>query len=161
MLNTDVSPTVKTYDYAVLESVENAKVTRASGQEFAVTYTRKSFSVSYETNGGTYVPGATELYGATHAVSSTVPTRTGYTFAGWYTDEALKQAAGATVEVKGNTTLYAKWTGDTVNYTIVYLFEKYNDAGTASSYVYDNSQTASGTVGTTICRQGSPPRLRA
>jgi len=39
------------------------------------------------------------------------PTRAGYGFAGWYTDEALKQPCKATTVPNGGLTLYAKWTG--------------------------------------------------
>ena len=156
VLNSYVTPTVKTFDYAVLELAQGAQITQAEGQELIVKYTRKSFQLTYESNGGSYVGGVTVPYGTEQAVTSTVPTRTGYTFAGWYTDEALTQEADSTVTINGNTTLYAKWTGDTVDYTIVYMFEKYNDAGTASSYVYDNSDEASGTVGTTVYASSAP-----
>ncbi len=160
VLNSYVTPTVKTFDYAVLELAEGANITQAEGQELVVKYTRKNYQLTYESNGGSYVGGVTVPYGTEQAVTSTVPTRNGYTFAGWFTDEALTQAAGSTVTVNGNTTLYAKWTGDTVPYTIVYMFEKYNDTGTASSYVYDNSRDATGTVGTTVQASSAPTITR-
>ncbi|QTE69336.1 InlB B-repeat-containing protein [Clostridiales bacterium] len=150
VLNSYVTPSVNTYDYATLELAEGTIINQAEGQELKVYYTRKQYQLTYETNGGSYVGGATVPYGTEAAVSSTVPTRTGYTFAGWYIDADLTQSAGSTVTIEENTTLYAKWTGDTVNYSIVYLFEKYNDAGTASSFVYENSETGSGTVGETV-----------
>ena len=155
VLNSYVTATVKTYDYAVFESAESAIISQPSGQELVVKYTRKNFSLTYETNGGSYVGGATLPYGSAVQVSSTEPTRDGYTFAGWYKDPELTQPAGSSVTIEGNTTLYAKWTGKTVNYTIVYLFEKYNDAGTEASFVYDNSETGHGTVGDTILATAS------
>ena len=84
--------------------------------------------------------GGTYPYGSSVSVSTETPTRDGYTFAGWYTDEGLNNPAGTSVTIEGNTTLYAKGNAGTVNYTIVYMFEKYNDAGPASSFVYDNSR---------------------
>ncbi|MBQ6051776.1 MAG: Cna B-type domain-containing protein, partial [Clostridia bacterium] len=150
VLNSYVTPAVKTFDFAVLELAEGQQVTQAEGQELEVKYTRKNFQVSYESNGGSYVGGATVPYGTEYTPSSTVPTRAGYTFEGWYTDAELTQKVTGTVTINDNTTLYANWTGDTVNYTIVYMFEKYNDAGTQSSYVYDNSETGNGTVGSTV-----------
>ncbi|MBR2571182.1 MAG: InlB B-repeat-containing protein, partial [Clostridia bacterium] len=150
VLNSYVTPAVKTYDYAELEQVQGATINQASGQELDVLYTRKHFQLTYETNGGSYVAGVTVPYGTQQAVTAEVPTRTGYTFAGWYLDEGLTQRAGSTVQVNGDTTLYAKWTGNTVDYTIVYMFEKFNDAGTASSYVFDSSETGRGTVGATV-----------
>ena len=40
------------------------------------------------------------------------PTRDGYTFAGWYKDEACSEAYDFTAPVTENITLYAKWTKD-------------------------------------------------
>ncbi|MBE6019009.1 MAG: hypothetical protein E7230_01525 [Clostridiales bacterium] len=160
VLGTYVTPTVKDFPYATLEVAEGATINQVSGQELAVKYVRKNYQLTYETNGGSYVGGTTAPYGTSVTLSSTVPTRTGYTFDGWYLDEALTQRAGASVTLNENTTVYAKWRGDTVNYTIVYLFEKYNDAGTSSSYVYDNSRDATGTVGSTVQAANAPTITR-
>ena len=58
------------------------------------------------------------------------PSKTGYTFAGWYNgDNGFK----AIDEVTGNITLHAKWTADT--YTITYnLYEGENNADNPTSY---------------------------
>ncbi|MBQ3460975.1 MAG: InlB B-repeat-containing protein, partial [Solobacterium sp.] len=155
VLNSYVTPTVKVFDNAELEEAVGATITTSGldgeeKQELTVKYTRKNLQLTYDTKGGSYVAGVTVPYGTEQPVTTTVPTRTGYTFAGWYTDEQCTNPAGSTVMVDKNTTLYAKWTGDTVDYTIVYLFEKYNDTGTESSFVYDNSETGHGQVGTTV-----------
>ena len=74
----------------------------------------------------------------THIKNSDLPTptRTGYTFAGWYTDKSTLQTPFTNdttgVTISENTTIYAKWDGKTVDYSVVYMFEKYNDAGTES-----------------------------
>ena len=118
VLNSYVTPTVRTYDHYTLEIAQGAIVTQdgTSGvvgtgatdkQEFVVKYTRNDYTLSYETNGGTYVQGGTYKYGASATVSTTTPTRAGYTFAGWYLDEGLTQSAGNTVTINGNTTLYS------------------------------------------------------
>ena len=133
VLNSYVTPTVKTYEHYELELAEGAIITQATGQELVVYYTRKNYQLTYDTKGGSYVGGVTVPYGTQQAVTSTVPTRNGYTFDGWYLDEGLTQRAGSTVTVEGNTPLFAKWKGNTVDYTIVYMFEKYNDAGTESA----------------------------
>ncbi|MBR6822727.1 MAG: InlB B-repeat-containing protein, partial [Clostridia bacterium] len=156
VLNSYVTPEVKTFDYAVLQMAEGANITQAEGQELIVKYTRKNFSLTYETNGGSYVSGHTEPYGATVALSSTTPTRDGYTFDGWYLDEALTQHAGSSVTINGDTTLYAKWNPATVHYTIVYMIEKYNNDTNTTSFVYDNSRDATGLVGTTVYASSAP-----
>lgn len=43
------------------------------------------------------------------------PTREGYTFAGWYTDEACTEAYEFSVAVTADMTLYAKWVKNAVN----------------------------------------------
>jgi len=161
VLNSYVTPDVKNYDYAVLELAEGAiiETTGLDGQpkqELPVYYTRKNFQLTYETNGGSYVPGLTVPYGTTVALPAENPTRDGYTFEGWYSDEALTQRVSGSVTVNEDTTIYAKWTGNTVSYTIVYMLEEYDNATGTTSYVYDNSRTASGQVGTTVYASSAP-----
>ena len=160
VLNSTVTPTIKTYDYAVFENAETVEITQASGQVVKVYYTRKTFSLSYETNGGTYVAGTSALYGSSVSLPTQNPTRSGYTFEGWYSDPELTQRVTGSVTINGDTVLYAKWTGEQVNYTIVYMFEKFNDAGTESSFVYDNSRTGRGQVGTTVTASSAPAITR-
>jgi uncharacterized repeat protein (TIGR02543 family) len=55
------------------------------------------------------------------------PVREGYTFAGWYTDEERTQPFDfSAVPITATITLYAKWTGNPVLYTIHYWLEKPN-----------------------------------
>lgn len=47
------------------------------------------------------------------------PTRLGYTFGGWYTDETCQNAFTATTMPAKDFTLYAKWVPDNINYFLV------------------------------------------
>ena len=78
-----------------------------------VTFTAKDYTVTYESNGGSTVPSQTVKYNET-ANKPADPTRSGYTFAGWYTEEKLTNKYDFATPVTGNITLYAKWTR---NYT--------------------------------------------
>ena len=49
--------------------------------------------------------------------------KTGYTFAGWYTDKALTQAWKDTDTVSAHTTLYAKWNDDFKTVTVHYNYK--------------------------------------
>ncbi len=160
VLGSYVTPAVKTFDYAVLENAEGATIIQAEGQELKVYYTRKNFQLTYDTQGGSYVGGVTVPYGTVQTVTSTTPNREGYTFGGWYLDAACTQPAGSSVTVEQNTTLYAKWNSTNVDYTIVYMFEKYDDTGTEASYVYDNSTTRSAAVGSTVYANNAPAITR-
>nr|MBQ4454008.1 InlB B-repeat-containing protein [Clostridia bacterium] len=157
VLNSTVTPIVKTFNYAVLESAEPVTITQVEGQELEVLYTRKNYSLSYNTNGGSYVAGGTYAYGSTVTISSDNPSREGYNFVGWYLDSALTQPASDSITINGDTVLYAKWDGKTVGYTIIYMKEVYDNATGTTSYVYENSNDdVSGKVGTTVYAASAP-----
>ena len=70
------------------------------------------FTVSFNANGGdTPVASKEVIYGKAYG-DLPVPTRTGYTFNGWYTAETggTKIEAGTSVTAATNHTLYAQWT---------------------------------------------------
>lgn len=68
------------------------------------------YTVTFNTNGGSDVDSLSVDYGDT-VTKPADPTRDGYTFAGWYSDESLATAWNfETDTVSKDTTLYAKWT---------------------------------------------------
>ena len=85
---------------------------------------KPSYSISYNANGGTGAPGASKKwYGEALTLSSTRPTRTGYSFLGWSTSSTATTAnysAGGTYPATSNApaTLYAVWKPDT--YAVTY-----------------------------------------
>ena len=82
---------------------------------------KQSSTVSYNANGGSGAPGSqTKWYGEILTLSSTRPTRNGYTFVGWATSSggsAVYQPGGKYGDDK-SVTLYAVWSTD--SYTITY-----------------------------------------
>ncbi|WP_343000685.1 DUF4430 domain-containing protein [Collinsella aerofaciens] len=69
--------------------------------------------VSFETGEGSKVDFQTTADGK--LVKPADPTRDGYAFGGWYTDEACTQAYDFGTPVTADLTLYAKWTKNAVN----------------------------------------------
>ena len=65
------------------------------------------YTVTFNSNGGSDVPGQIRANAA--ATKPADPTRSGYVFAGWYTDEACTAAYDFTKPVTDSVTLYAKW----------------------------------------------------
>lgn len=65
------------------------------------------YTVTFNSNGGSDVPGQIRANAA--ATKPADPTRSGYVFAGWYTDEACTAAYDFTQPVRDSVTLYAKW----------------------------------------------------
>lgn len=80
-----------------------------------------SYAVKYNANGGSGAPSAqTKWKDQTLKLSTTKPTQTGYTFAGWATSASgsVAYAAGANYTANAAVTLYAKWTA--LTYTVKY-----------------------------------------
>ena len=88
-----------------------------------------------------------ECYEVTLESWTPTPQKQGYTFEGWYEDEALTTPAQNTYVLTGDRTLYAKWTAGQAFYTIVYLTENADD-GNYSYFGSIGNQLAE--VGTTV-----------
>ena len=74
------------------------------------------YVVEYNANGGSGAPAAqSKTHGTALTLSSTVPTRTGYTFEGWATstDGEVAYSAGGSYTTDNDIVLYAKWTANT------------------------------------------------
>lgn len=83
-------------------------------------YAKWTYTITYEKNDGTTATTLTHLAGVA-LTAPTQPTRTGYSFGGWFTNSSLADAYEYTfgsAPTTGNFTLYAKWTLET--YTITY-----------------------------------------
>ncbi|MGI6735813.1 MAG: InlB B-repeat-containing protein [Anaerovoracaceae bacterium] len=102
----------------------------------------KNYKISYDLNNGTNNTANPTAYTVeTEDIKLEDPTRTGWTFEGWYTDAALANKVGEVAIPKGSTgdkTFYAKWTPNT--YTV--KFDANGGTGTMSdmSMKYDESK---------------------
>ena len=125
----------------------------AEGTVVEVKYDRNDYTLLYDTTGGSYVPSVTEKFGTevTLVRGNNVPTRTGYTFDGWYLDEDLTQEAGNTLTLESDVRVYAKWNGAVVGYKVVYLTENADD----------NNYSYVGTVDTLTARAGTTVKADA
>ena len=75
--------------------------------KFATTSANKT--VTFDSNGGSTVAAQTVTYGS-KATKPADPTKSGYTFGGWYTNSACTTAYDFNTAVTADITLYAKWT---------------------------------------------------
>ncbi len=84
----------------------------------------QTYTVKYNANGGSGAPSnQAKTHGATLTLSSTKPTRSGYTFKGWATSSTATSAtyqAGGSYTSNANVTLYAVWSQNPVTYTVSY-----------------------------------------
>ncbi len=91
------------------------------------------YTVTFNTDGGTDVAPQTLDHGG-KATKPANPTKTGYTFAGWYTEADTEFNFNTPIE--SATTLYAKWNAN--QYTITFL-KQYGAGGTDKATVTFNS----------------------
>ncbi len=96
------------------------------------------YTLTFDTNGGTAISKVTKDKGTKVDLSGYTTTRQGYTFAGWYADEALTDKV-TSVTLNSNKTVYAKWTEKTpekpaLPFTDVTKGDWFYDA---VQYVYD------------------------
>lgn len=68
------------------------------------------YTLTYDTNGGEDMKATRHEKNTTVNLSKKIPTRDGYTFVGWFADEALTEPIDS-VKMTKNTTVYAAWSG--------------------------------------------------
>ena len=94
--------------YYVVVSASNSSV-----DDHYVSLTGPTFTISYDANGGSGAPDAqTKTYGTTLNLSSTRPTRSGYTFQGWATSNTATTTAyqpNGNYTAEASVMLYAIW----------------------------------------------------
>lgn len=122
-------PTRTGYDFVGWSTSSNAiSATYSAGGRYnnnrAVTlyavWKAKSYTVTFNANGGSVSPSSkTVTYNSTYGTLPT-PTRTGYTFNGWYTSSSggTKITSSNKVTITSNQTLYAHWTIN--SYTVTF-----------------------------------------
>lgn len=114
--------------------------TNSSGGDTTTKYT-----VSYNANGGSGVPGnQVKTHGSNLKLSSTKPTRSGYTFVNWNTKgdgTGKSYVPGATYSTDANLTLYAIWktnaSGGPVTKKYTIKFDANGGTGTTKEVVCD------------------------
>ena len=106
-------------------------------------YDRNTYTVSFLSNGGTSVTSQTVRYNTT-ASAVTDPSRTGYTFGGWYQDSSLTAAwSFGNHLVTTDAALYAKWTPNT---DTAYRVEHYLQNVTGNGYTLADTENREGTT---------------
>ena len=97
--------------------------------------------ITFDSKGGSYVE---PQFVTDTTKEPTPPTKPGYDFAGWYTDEETNDKFEFGNTLSDNPTLYANWTpSNRVSYTVIHWLENADDDG----YSYQESETKTGTAG--------------
>ncbi len=119
-------------------------VSVTSNRTFYAQFNASSYTVTWNANGGTPASSTTsQTYGATLTLP-TAPTRTGYTFAGWFTAASggTQVTSSTTYNRAGTTTYYAYWTANSNTVT----WNASSNGGTVNG---QSSVTTSVTTGST------------
>ena len=74
------------------------------------------YTLRFETGGGSAIPGVREMYNTRIDLTKYVPTRHGYTFVGWYSEQSLVNKV-SDIYLTGDTTVYAGWRAVTIPQT--------------------------------------------
>lgn len=101
----------------------------------------KGHWITFDSDGGSYVA---PLFVTDTTKEPTPPTKPGYDFVGWYTNEETNNEFEFGNILSNNLTLYAKWTpNNRVSYTVIHWWENANDDG----YSFHERETKYGKVG--------------
>lgn len=123
-LNSSCRSRNASYGYIYNGATTNDETTAANNcsQKLSGTYYvhyRQGYTVTYNANGGTNTPSSQTIYaGIGYNITSSVPTRTGYTFQGWSTSSSSGTIYNGGYYfddsyASGNKTYYARWTANT------------------------------------------------
>ena len=126
--------------------VSTTKVSITSAQTLYALWTPKTYTVKFNSQGGSTVADKTVTYDSTYGTLST-PTRDGYKFLGWFTATSggTQVTADTKVTITATQTLYAHWQANT--YTVVFNGNGNTGGSTATqTLTYDKAQalTANG-----------------
>ena len=107
-----------------IEALEN-------GQPTPVTHT-----VTFDANGGSVSEGSRQVTEGSTIGTLPTPTRSGYTFKGWYTSKTGGTQISASTTINGTVTYYAQWTANQQYYWYVGTTKptSISQASTVSSY---------------------------
>jgi uncharacterized repeat protein (TIGR02543 family) len=130
----------------------NSLIFQTSNVTLYAQWSGNPYVLTYNGNGGSSINPATEtrLVDSTAAISSSLPTRTGYTFSGWNTaanGSGTAFAAGANLTMTGaNLTLFAQWTINASG--VSYDANGGSGAPAGANYNFGDPVTVSSTVPT-------------
>ena len=95
------------------EYISGGKFSKNANTTLYAVWKINTYTVKYDLNGGTgSIASQTKTYGTDLTLTSSVPTRTGYTFVGWSESKSAESAeyiSGGKFSKNADTTLYAVW----------------------------------------------------
>ena len=117
------TPTNKNgYDFLGWYDSNGNKITSTweytENQTFTPMWQPTRYYLSYSLNGGTNSPANPSSYTIEDTITLKEPTKSGYTFKGWYSDANFTTKVTSISKKTGNIPLYAKWEVNSYNLTL-------------------------------------------
>ena len=126
--------------------------------DVALTVLPSNVTVSFDSNGGTAVSSQVVPNNST-ASTPTPPTKTGNTFAGWYSDAGLTSAFSFATPITADITLYAGWQPGTIDIDADGNYDALTDGLLIVRYLYglSGAPLTDGVLGNNATRTGAGP----
>ena len=140
LTESEVTPQPKQYEGFTSPEDKTGQVNGWGGPDIWYHYKRNSYNLTYVLNNGEDNKISKVRY---EADITNTPSRTGYAFAGWYTDEALTQSYVQTTMPAHDLTLYAKWEAGMKTYQV-----RHYQQSIGNSEQYDLAETETVTAKT-------------
>ena len=140
LTESEVTPQPKQYEGFTSPEAKTGQVNGWGGPDIWYHYKRNSYNLTYVLNNGEDNKISKVRY---EADITNTPSRTGYAFAGWYTDEALTQPYVQTTMPAHDLTLYAKWEAGMKTYQV-----RHYQQSIGNSEQYDLAETETVTAKT-------------
>lgn len=111
-----------------------------TANEPLVIVTRRKYPVyaTFYSDGTKYTSQSVRYEGC--AYEPTAPTKTGYSFAGWYTDSSFKTKYNFNTKLTSNVSIYAKWTINTYNINYNLNFGTWNGSSPSKTYTINDCE---------------------
>ena len=140
LTESEVTPQPKQYEGFTSPEAKTGQVNGWGGPDIWYHYKRNSYNLTYVLNNGEDNKISKVRY---EADITNTPSRTGYAFAGWYTDEALTQSYVQTTMPAHDLTLYVKWEAGMKTYQV-----RHYQQSIGNSEQYDLAETETVTAKT-------------
>ena len=135
----------------VIKQTPGAGTSQLPGAEIIIFVSKgkQPITVTYDANGGTVNPGSKSGYLSDSYGTLPTPTRTGYTFIGWYSAKAggVEVTAKTTITTPSNHTIYAIWKINT--YSVSFNSNGGSPAPSSKSVQFGSKYGTLGTVSRT------------
>ena len=124
-------------------SVYNQLVTNGSTLTITVSEPVVSYTVSFNSNGGSNNPSSQTVTSGSSITLPSPGTKSGYTFDGWYNDSTYVGTSGSSYTPTSSVTLTAKWTEEAdPTYTYTLKFDANGGSGAPSTKTVTTTSTS-------------------